>query len=305
MWRMGSRGPISFPLLLFALVLDSPSATAQHQKQPADRPVTQADLAQLQAQLNEQRQLFLRILETERQHVEALMRLVSEGKAGAVSETAPARPPGALEPTRVPTVGPPKAPPAPPRGTVVGKVSLAGAESGSAVVYVTDVDDRAAGTHAEMKQIGKRFVPGTLVVTRGSRVSFPNLDPIFHNVFSLTPGNSFDLGNYRKGDAPKAVLMSNTGAVNVYCNMHSQMIGYILVVPNHLYAKTDQAGSFRISGVPTGRHKVAAWAPNADPVVHEVEVTSGASSSVEFTLAPKRAEPHMRKNGAPYGSYEE
>ena len=100
-----------------------------------------------------------------------------------------------------------------------------------------------------MKQEGKAFSPSTLVVTKGTRVDFPNRDAIFHNVFSVTPDNSFDLGSYRQGES-KSVTMAKTGVVTVYCNMHPQMVGHILVVPNGNYVRAGKDGFFRLTNVP-------------------------------------------------------
>src|SRR5213079_2634949 len=77
---------------------------------------------------------------------------------------------------------------------------------------------------AVMKQEGKQFVPQVLVVQKGTKVDFPNRDAIFHNVFSVTPDNSFDLGSYRQGET-KSVSMSKPGVLTVNCNMHPQMVG--------------------------------------------------------------------------------
>ena len=45
----------------------------------------------------------------------------------------------------------------------------------------------------------KAFIPHVLVVPVGTKVSFRNEDPIFHNVFSLSKPNDFDTGLYKQG----------------------------------------------------------------------------------------------------------
>src|SRR5579859_5265070 len=40
-----------------------------------------------------------------------------------------------------------------------------------------------------IQQLDRRFVPELLIVPVGSTVDFPNADPVFHNVFSLSRTN--------------------------------------------------------------------------------------------------------------------
>jgi plastocyanin len=183
-------------------------------------------------------------------------------------------------------------------GTIVGKVSGAP----DAIIYVDDIVMTTRGS-ATMKQENKQFSPRVLVVPRGTTVQFPNADAIFHNVFSVTPGSSFDLGNYRKGES-KGVEMMKPGVVSVYCNMHPQMVGHILVVPNTNFARAGKDGFFRLSNVPAGRHRIVAWAPDAKPVASEAEVSDAEPVTVEFELKKGRSGPHLKKDGLPYGSYE-
>src|SRR6202158_5723029 len=92
-------------------------------------------------------------------------------------------------------------------GSVSGKVTIvkAGAappDSGNAVVWIEGarLPDAPAGVvRAEMKSERKSFQPRVVAVGRDAAVEFPNVDPIFHNVFSVSPGNRFDLGLYRSG----------------------------------------------------------------------------------------------------------
>ena len=180
----------------------------------------------------------------------------------------------------------------------MGKVTGAA----DAVVYVDDIVVPTRGT-ATMKQEGKQFQPAVLIVQKGTTVQFPNLDAFFHNVFSVTPDNSFDLGSYRQGET-KGVTMSKPGVVNVYCNMHPQMVGHILVVPNGNYVHAGKDGFFRLSNVPTGHHRIVAWAPDSKPVVAEADVNETEAVTVELELKKGRSGPHLKKDGLPYGSYD-
>src|SRR5215813_4808516 len=89
-------------------------------------------------------------------------------------------------------------------------------------------------------------------------VDFPNVDPIYHNVFSVSGANRFDLGLYRAG-ASKEKKFEEPGLVRVYCNIHPQMVGFVMVVDSDFAAVTGSDGSFRFEGVPAGPHKLKVW----------------------------------------------
>lgn len=219
----------------------------------------------------------------------------------AAKEPAAKEPPGAKEPA-VAAAGGKGRKPARVKGevgTLVGKVTGAG----DAIIYLEDLVSTGRGK-AEMRQQGKQFVPSVLVVQKGTTVAFPNLDAIFHNVFSVSPDHSFDLGSYRQGDS-RSVHMTRPGVVTVYCNMHPQMVGYILVVPNGRYVRAGPDGFFRMPDVPVGSHRVVAWAPNAKPAKVDAVVATDQVVTLEFALKKSGSTAHVKKNGMPYGSYEQ
>jgi plastocyanin len=183
-------------------------------------------------------------------------------------------------------------------GTIVGKVGGVP----DAIVYIENIVQPVKAS-AAMRQEGKQFVPQVLVVTKGTTVQFPNRDAIFHNVFSLSPDNSFDLGSYSQGESRK-VTMSRPGVVTVYCNMHPQMVGHVLVVPNGKYVRAGKDGFFRLTDVPVGPHRVVAWAPNAKPTVVPTTVEADQVVTIELTLKKRGTPQHVKKDGLPYGSYE-
>ena len=173
-----------------------------------------------------------------------------------------------------------------------------------AYVYVENVLAPAVkGQRKVIEQSGKKFVPNWAVVQRGTSIAFPNMDNIYHNVFSLSSGNSFDLGLYNSGGEAKTHTFTEPGAVDVYCNIHPQMAASVLVVPNKHFAKVKGDGSFEIAGVPTGRRKVVAWAPGSRISADWVEVAAGSTVDVSLRLDSK-ASGHKNKSGQAYGSYE-
>jgi plastocyanin len=187
-------------------------------------------------------------------------------------------------------------------GVVRGKVSVPGGEP-VAYVYVENVFAPAVKDQSfSIKQVGKAFSPSWAVVQRGATISFPNKDNIYHNVFSLSSGNSFDLGLYSGGES-KSHTFNEPGEVEIYCNIHPQMAASALVVPNRLFAKVKPDGTFEIPGVPPGKRKIVAWAPGSRMTTSWVDLDAGAAAVVDLKLESK-ASGHKNKSGQLYGSYE-
>ena len=138
-------------------------------------------------------------------------------------------------------------------------------------------------------------------MTRGSTVSFPNVDPIFHNAFSRTPRAEFDLGLYRRG-ASRAFTFRSTGLIHVYCNIHAQMAGYVMVVDSGAFAVTDARGGYRITGVPEGPRTVRVWHEMAGESAAAVEVPGGRPAELNVQLDATSYKPttHRNKYGEPY-----
>ena len=188
-------------------------------------------------------------------------------------------------------------------GTIRGKVEVPAGEP-VAYVYIENLLAPAAkGEHKVIQQSGKKFVPSWAVIQRGTAIAFPNLDNIYHNVFSLSSGNAFDLGLYNSGGEPKSHTFTEAGPVDVYCNIHPQMAASVLVVPNKYFAKVKADGSFEISGVPVGRRKLVAWAPGSRPTADWIEVGVGRTADLDLKLESKGSG-HKNKSGQSYGSYE-
>jgi plastocyanin len=105
--------------------------------------------------------------------------------------------------------------------------------------------------HVKMLQKDKTFEPHVLAVTLGTTVDFPNLDPIFHNAFSIYDGQLFDVGLYPPGKS-RSIRFTRPGFVRVFCNIHSTMSAVIAVMDTPLFAVTKEDGRFEIDGVPEG-----------------------------------------------------
>jgi hypothetical protein len=99
--------------------------------------------------------------------------------------------------------------------------------------------------------------------------------------------------------------MARAGVVTVYCNMHPQMVGHILVVPNGNYARAGADGFFRLTNVPAGPHRIVAWAPNSKPARLQVTVGTDEVVTLDVALTRTKSVMHTRSDGRPYGSYDQ
>lgn len=131
----------------------------------------------------------------------------------------------------------------------------------SAVVYL---DELKEATVSEMKKDfsmstkNKELSPRAMAVPLGSKVVFPNYDPIFHNLFSVSAPNDFDLGLY-KGGASKSHSFTKPGIVRVFCNVHPQMSATIVVANSPYYSNVDKSGNFRLGEIPDGTYMLRAY----------------------------------------------
>jgi plastocyanin len=135
----------------------------------------------------------------------------------------------------------------------------------------------------QVQQLDRRFLPDLVVVPVGSTVSFPNMDPIFHNIYSLSKPKTFDLGSYDKGETRK-VAFPKAGIVEVYCHLHPNMAATIVVTPNRWYARPDRSGQFRIPNVPPGQYTVVAWHKSAGFFRKSIVVEEGHDAVADFFI---------------------
>ena len=152
----------------------------------------------------------------------------------------------------------------------------------------------------------KRFDPHLLVVPVGSTIEFPNLDPFFHNVFSLFEGKRFDLGLYEAGTT-RGIVFDRPGVSYIFCNIHSEMSAIVIVVRSPYYGVSDKSGELTIPNVSPGRfdanepsavssstfyYVLKVWHESASPEVLEGltrEITVSDDSASFGTLRLKKA----------------
>ena len=136
---------------------------------------------------------------------------------------------------------------------------------------------------AQMRQQDKGFVPRLVAITRGSTVEFPNSDPFFHNVFSLSRGATFDLGRFPRGES-RSRAFTSPGLVKVYCHLHSQMSAAIMVFDHSRFTVPAGDGHFSLADVPAGEYRLSAWHERVGESSKSIVVTAGRTVTIEFAL---------------------
>lgn len=158
-------------------------------------------------------------------------------------------------------------------------------ESRNVVVYFEGITATAdvATMKASIAQKDEQFVPHLVAVTTGSSVAFPNDDPFFHNVFSLSRGSSFNLGRYASG-LTRSRTFTRPGIVKVFCELHSHMSAVVRVFDHQWFTVPDERGAFAIADVPAGEHTVVAWHERIGERRDRVTIRAGQATDVSFTL---------------------
>jgi plastocyanin len=168
-------------------------------------------------------------------------------------------------------------------GTIEGRVS-----PGQSVVYVDAIPGKTFPPPTQDAIMGQKnlaFEPHILVVQQGTTVQFVNSDNEQHNVFWPSVGGNkraaHNVGTWPQGEK-RPFKFDQPGVVPLFCNIHAEMSGFIIVSPTPYFVQTDSAGNYKIDNVPDGKYNVAAWHEGMKPQTKPVTVpgTGGA----DFTL---------------------
>jgi plastocyanin len=171
--------------------------------------------------------------------------------------------------------------------TVYGTSTTPAAAIGGVVVYLVPVAAENLRPNpplqAQIDQRDLRFVPRVIAVSPGSTVSFPNSDPVMHNVFhpSVRAGG-FDLGTYPQGEK-RSFSFDGEGAYVIFCHVHPEMVAYVVVVASPYRTVTDDQGRFRIDGVEPGTYHLRTW--NRRLHTEDRIVTAPSNGAVRVDLA--------------------
>ena len=171
------------------------------------------------------------------------------------------------------------------RRGVPPKRTASGPEIRNVVIFVTGLRPSTPPPpmRARIAQKDEQFIPQVTAVTVGSTVDFPNDDPFFHNVFSLSKAATFDLGRYPSGSS-RSRTFPRPGIVKVFCDIHSHMTALIMVLDHPWFTLAADDGSFTLPPVPAGDVTVVAWHERIGERHERVKVTPGQTARVSFTL---------------------
>lgn len=178
----------------------------------------------------------------------------------------------------------------------------------NAVVYATPTaglskTEKNAGK-AQVDQIDKEFIPHVSVVQRGARVDFPNHDRIRHHVYSFSDAKTFEIPLYR-GRPGNPIAFDKQGVVELGCNIHDWMSGYVYVTDTPYYAMTDKRGKLSLTNLPQGEYDLRVWHPDMQGTVEDSNQTVRVSGgqTVNFQLTTKKRWVPFRAPAAGGGSY--
>lgn len=184
-------------------------------------------------------------------------------------------------------------------GTITGRLHVLGLPSPAGIMVYIEKGPVPSGNyssgHFVMDQKNLTFIPHILTIPVGSTVAFPNNDKVNHNVFSLSRTRKFNLGSYGPGMS-KSVVFDKPGIVELRCDIHAEMIAYIMVLKNPYAAVTDDQGRFRIPDpawaraaglpalpdLPAGTYTVKIWQEKLRPVTTEVTIPAHGNVNIEI-----------------------
>ncbi len=187
-------------------------------------------------------------------------------------------------------------------GSIQGKVTVRGLRSPENILIYLDKAPRPemdlASVRLVIDQRNLSFIPHVLPVVVGSVVHFPNNDKVDHNVFSVSKAKKFNLGSYKPGES-RSVVFDKPGIVELRCDVHAEMQGYIFVLRNPYWALTDSQGRFSLpdnafwqereaSGVaelPAGNYRLKTWHEKLRSVSRRISVPSNGKLAVDLVLS--------------------
>lgn len=175
---------------------------------------------------------------------------------------------------------------------VVDVLDTAGKPVADAVVFLDSADARRQvrpQPGAEMAQEARQFAPRVLVIPVGTEVRFPNRDTVRHHVYSFSPAKKFELKLYT-GTPANPVVFDRPGVVVLGCNIHDDMVGWILVVETPHFARSAAGtGKVQLDNVPPGNYTLRTWharLPVGAPAMEQpLTVPPGGTGTAQVRLA--------------------
>ena len=184
-----------------------------------------------------------------------------------------------------------------PRPASAAAARKRGSEVTDAVIYVERLPDpveRKLNSHGfwffrrvspprvrRLVEIQHHFDPHVLAIAVGDRIEFQNLDRVYHSPFSVSVAKHFDIGKRLPG-ARETVTMDRPGVINLHCEIHPDMGGYVVVTPNHAFAFPNDLGQYRLLPLPPGTYTVHVFHPRWGELQRKVEIAKNADAALDL-----------------------
>jgi plastocyanin len=171
-------------------------------------------------------------------------------------------------------------------GDIHGKVTAHSVRnSADAIVYVDKIAGKTfppPAAHAKIDQKNMQFTPHVLAIVAGTTVDFLNSDAVLHNVFSPDAcADHFNLGTWPQGQSKSFTFKKECFAA-LLCKVHSEMEGFVAVMPTPYFAVTAADGSYHIKDVPDGTYTVKVWHPKLKAATKSVAVKGATEADFEI-----------------------
>ncbi len=162
-----------------------------------------------------------------------------------------------------------------------------GSELEMAIVYLQGDNliraNEESRKKATLDQKNATFLPHVQAIVKGTTILITNHDDTYHSVFSLSPAKRFNIGRRPAGETVP-VTFEKCGVVQVFCDIHSHMTAYILVLDNPYFTSPARDGSFILRDVPPGTYTIKAWHERLSESSQKIEVQPGSTASVSLVL---------------------
>jgi len=157
----------------------------------------------------------------------------------------------------------------------------------NAVVWIENPPAGAAPAPAakvEMDQNGCVFIPRVVVVPAGGTVDFLNSDRLLHNIHA-TPKLNVSFNRTQPKDRTIPVTFAKAEIVRINCDLHSWMVGWVIVAAHRYYAITGADGQFSFDNLPPGRYDLHIWHERLGTV--QATATVGEQQPARVTVEMK------------------
>lgn len=132
-------------------------------------------------------------------------------------------------------------------------------------------------------QMNRKFDPHVLATAVGDRVAFNNLDRVYHSTFSVSPAKRFDLGKRLPGQRDTLIL-EQPGVINLHCDIHPDMVAYVVVTPNHAFTFPDDTGRYRLPALPPGTYTVRVFHPRWGEIQRRAEISKHGDTRLDLSF---------------------